>query len=408
MATTAKPPKRLVMHRWQWRGKNLRGDTVSGELIASEVSEVRQELARQKIIVKRITRKTSPFGIGRVRQRDITLFARQLATMIRAGVPLLQACKVVAETLRNPAMRNLVETLGNDISAGASFSQALSRHPQRFDRMFVNMVAAGEQSGALDRMLERLASYREKIDSLKGRIKKALYYPIAVIAVGIGVTALLLIKVVPQFESLFAGFGAELPAFTRFTIDLSELAQAHWWQALLALVVVIVGVRRGIKRSPRFAYRVDQLLLRLPVIGGILDKGSIARFSRTLATTFNAGVPLVEALETAAGATGNRVHQQAIADLREDVGNGQQLAFAMRRARIFPIMAVQMVSIGEEAGDLDTMLDKVADFYEEEVDNQVDALTSLLEPLIIVVLGVLVGGLVASMYLPIFEMGSAI
>ncbi|GHB27402.1 type II secretion system F family protein [Salinicola rhizosphaerae] len=408
MATTLKTPKRIVMHRWQWRGKNLRGESVSGELIASELAEVRQELARQKIIVKHIKRKTGIFGLGRIKSRDITLFARQMATMIRAGVPLLQACKVVAETLKNPAMRNLVETLANDISAGSSFSEAMAKHPARFDRMFVNMIAAGEQAGALDKMLERVASYREKIETLKGRVKKALYYPVAVILVGIGVTALLLVKVVPQFESLFAGFGAELPAFTRFTIHLSELTQAYWWQAVLVAIAIVLGIRQGARRSATFAYRLHHLMLKLPVLGNIVDKSSIARFSRTLATTFNAGIPLVEALETAAGATGNRVHQRAIDSIREDVGSGQQLNFAMRRTKVFPVMAVQMVSIGEESGELDTMLDKVAEFYEEEVDNQVDALTSLLEPLIIVVLGVMVGGLVASMYLPIFQMGSAI
>jgi type IV pilus assembly protein PilC len=403
-----KPPKRVVMHRWQWRGKNLRGESVAGELIASEIDEVRKELTRQRIIVKRITRKTGMFGLGRIKSRDITLFSRQLATMIRAGVPLLQGCKVVAETLKNPAMRNLVETLANDISAGSSFSEALAKHPSRFDRMFVNMVAAGEQAGALDKMLERVASYREKVETLKSRVKKALYYPTAVVLVGLGVTALLLVKVVPQFQSLFNGFGAELPAFTQFTVHLSELTQAYWWQAILAVALIVVGSRQAMKRSPAFTYRAHQLVLKLPVIGNIVDKGSIARFSRTLATTFNAGIPLVEALDTAAGATGNHVHQRAIASIREDVGTGQQLNFAMRRTKIFPVMAIQMVSIGEEAGELDTMLDKVAEFYEEEVDNQVDALTSLMEPFILVVLGTLVGGLVVSMYLPIFQMGSAI
>ncbi|KAA0020901.1 type II secretion system F family protein [Salinicola corii] len=407
----AKPPKaprRMVMHRWQWRGKNLRGEAVSGELIAGDIDEVRKELTRQKIIVKRITRKTGMLGLGRIKGRDITLFSRQLATMIRAGVPLLQGCKAVAETLKNPAMRNLVETLANDISAGSSFSEALATHPSRFDRMFVNMVAAGEQSGALDKMLERVANYREKTETLKGRVKKALYYPSAVILVGIGVTALLLVEVVPQFERLFRGFGAELPAFTQFTVHLSELTQAYWWQAILGAAALVCGLRQAMTRSPAFAYRAHQLMLKLPVLGNIVDKGSIARFSRTLATTFNAGIPLVEALDTAAGATANRVHQRAIASIREDVGTGQQLNFAMRRTNVFPLMAVQMVSIGEEAGELDTMLDKVAEFYEEEVDNQVDALTSLLEPFILVVLGTMVGGLVVSMYLPIFQMGSAI
>ncbi|MHB0774322.1 type II secretion system F family protein [Halomonas sp. WWR20] len=403
-----KAPKRVTIHRWKWKGKNPRGELVSGELVAATKLEVRQTLARQQIVVKRIQRKSGLFGLGKIKPRDITLFARQMATMIRAGVPVLQAFGVVSESLKNPAMRNMVETLMNEVAAGSSFSEALAQHPAHFDRMFVNMVAAGEQSGTLDRMLERVASYKEKIDSLKARVRKALYYPVAVVLVGIGVTALLLIKVVPQFESLFQGFGAELPAFTRMTIALSELAQQYWLYALGALAAVILGIRLGIKRSPGFAYRIDQLLLRLPVIGDILDKSSVARFSRTLATTFNAGVPLVEALDTAAGATGNRLYQRAITRIREDVSSGQQLHFAMRNAGQFPVMAIQMVSIGEEAGSLDAMLNKVADFYEEDVDNKVDALTSLLEPFIIVVLGVLVGGLVISMYLPIFEMGSAI
>ncbi|GAB2803619.1 type II secretion system F family protein [Halomonas shantousis] len=406
--TRRKPPKRVTIHRWNWKGKNTRGELVSGQLVASSKLEVRQTLARQQIVVKRIQRKSGLFGMGKIKPRDVTLFARQMATMIRAGVPVLQAFGVVAESLKNPAMRNMVETLMNDVAAGSSFSEALAQHPAHFDRMFVNMVAAGEQSGTLDRMLERVASYKEKIDSLKARVRKALYYPAAVILVGIGVTALLLIKVVPQFESLFRGFGAELPAFTRLTIALSEMAQQYWLYALGIMVVSVFALRLAIRRSPAFAYRAHHLLLRLPVIGDILDKSSVARFSRTLATTFNAGVPLVESLDTAAGATGNRVYQKAITRIREDVSSGQQLHFAMRNAGQFPVMAIQMVSIGEEAGSLDAMLNKVADFYEEDVDNKVDALTSLLEPFIIVVLGVLVGGLVISMYLPIFEMGSAI
>ncbi|SHF49619.1 type IV pilus assembly protein PilC [Modicisalibacter ilicicola DSM 19980] len=415
MATTArvsrryKPHEKSKLQRWHWTGKNTQGKSVSGEHIAAYKGEVEQELAKQGILVKNVRKKSNLFGgKGKVKPRDIMLFARQMATMIRAGVPVLQAFNVVAESLSNPAMRNLVQRLAEDVAAGASFSEALRKHPRQFDRLFTNMVAAGEQAGSLDRMLERVATYKEKIESLKARVRKAMYYPVAVIGVGIGVTALLLIKVVPQFESMFAGFGAELPAMTRMTITLSEMAQQYWYYALGAVIGFVMLMRQAMRRSEAFSYKMHQLMLRLPVIGDIVDKSSVARFARTLATTFSAGVPLVEALETASGAVDSKVYERAIRQIREDVSNGQRLNFAMRSVNLFPILATQMVSIGEEAGSLDAMLNKVADFYEEVVDNKVDALTSLLEPFIIVVLGTMVGGLVVSMYLPIFEMGNAI
>ncbi|ATJ82641.1 type II secretion system F family protein [Halomonas beimenensis] len=410
MATATMPKsKKIKLYRWRWTGKGPQGRHVSGEIIASKRFEVEKELAGQNIIVKNIRRKSGiGGGMGKIKPRDIMLFARQMATMIRAGVPALQAFQVVAESMKKPAMSALVQELMNDVAAGASFSEALKRHPEHFDRLFCNLVEAGEQSGSLDRMLERVATYKEKVESLKGRVKKALWYPAAVIAVGIGVTALLLIKVVPQFESLFHGFGAELPAMTRMTIHLSELAQAYWLWVLGGFVATVFLIRGGMKRSESFAYRMHALALRIPVIGDILDKSCVARYSRTLATTFGAGVPLVEALETSSGATGNKVYERAVDQVRDDVATGQQLHFAMRLTEQFPPLAVQMVGIGEEAGALDAMLNRVADYYEEEVDNKVDALTSLLEPFIIVVLGVLVGGLVISMYLPIFELGSVI
>jgi len=411
MATARKlpPPKELKLYRWRWTGKGPGGRTMRGEIIATQKAEVERILGGQNIIVKNVRRKGGlGGGMGRIKPRDIMLFARQMATMIRAGVPVLQAFQVVAESLKKPAMSALVQELMNDVSAGASFSDALKRHPQHFDRLFANLVEAGEQSGSLDRMLDRIATYKEKIEQLKGRVKKALWYPAAVIAVGIGVTALLLIKVIPQFESLFTGFGAELPAMTRMTIALSEFAQQYWWWGLLGAAALIFLIRTGMKRSPAFAYRMHAWALKLPVLGDILDKSAVARYSRTLATTFGAGVPLVEALDTAAGATGNQVYERAIGQVREDVATGQQLAFAMRMTERFPALAVQMVGIGEEAGSLDAMLNRVADYYEEEVDNMVDTLTSLLEPFIIVVLGIMVGGLVISMYLPIFELGSVI
>ncbi|WP_290799034.1 type II secretion system F family protein [Halomonas sp.] len=411
MATARKlrPQQKTKLYRWNWSGKGPGGRKVGGEIIAAQKGEVERILSGQNILIKNVRRKGGfGGGMGKIKPRDIMLFARQMATMIRAGVPVLQAFQVVAESLKKPAMSALVQELMNDVAAGASFSDALKRHPQHFDRLFANLVEAGEQSGSLDKMLDRVATYKEKIELLKGRVKKALWYPAAVIAVGIGVTALLLIKVVPQFESLFQGFGAELPAMTRMTIAMSEFAQAYWWWFVGGVVAFIYFIRTGMKRSEGFAYRMHAFALKVPVLGEILDKSSVARYSRTLATTFGAGVPLVEALDTAAGATGNKVYERAVAQVREDVATGQQLAFAMRMTEQFPALAVQMVGIGEESGSLDAMLNRVADYYEEEVDNMVDTLTSLLEPFIIVVLGVLVGGLVISMYLPIFELGSVI
>ena len=411
MATAQKlrESQKKKLYCWRWTGKGPGGRKVGGEIIAAQKVEVERILGGQNVIVRNIRRKGGVGGgMGRIKPRDIMLFARQMATMIRAGVPVLQAFQVVAESIKKPAMSALVQELMNDVAAGASFSDALKRHPEHFDRLFANLVEAGEQSGSLDRMLERVATYKEKIELLKGRVKKALWYPAAVIAVGIGVTALLLIKVVPQFESLFQGFGAELPAMTRMTIALSEFAQAYWWWGVLGVAAFIFFIRTGMKKSEAFAYRMHKFALRVPVLGQILDKSAVARYSRTLATTFGAGVPLVEALDTAAGATGNKVYERAVAQIREDVSTGQQLNFAMRMTEQFPALAVQMVGIGEESGALDAMLNRVADYYEEEVDNMVDTLTSLLEPFIIVVLGVLVGGLVISMYLPIFELGSVI
>ena len=336
------------------------------------------------------------------------VFARQMATMIRAGIPLLQAFQVVGESLKKPAMAMLVEQMRSDVSSGSSFSDALRRHPKHFDQLFVNLIDAGEQAGALDQMLDRVATYKEKVESLKARVKKALWYPSAVMIVGISVTLLLLIKVVPQFESMFSNFDAELPALTQMTVNLSELAQRYWLVALGSLVATGLAIKISVQRSPKMAYGMDVLVLRLPVIGDIMHKSALARFARTLATTFASGVPLMEGLETASGAVGNKVYERAVIQTRKDVATGQQLHFAMRMTNRFPPLAIQMVSIGEESGSLDAMLNRVADYYEEEVDNKVDALTSLMEPIIIVVLGVLVGGVVVSIYLPIFSLGSAL
>ncbi|GAA0557073.1 type II secretion system F family protein [Halomonas salifodinae] len=396
------------LYQWQWSGKAPSGRKVKGRLIAPNRAEVEKTLSGQNIIVRNIRRKGGVGGMGRIKPRDVMLFARQMATMIRAGVPMLQALSVVAESLKKPAMSALVQQLMSDVTAGTNLSAAMRKHPNHFDLLFVNLVEAGEHSGSLDHMLDRVAAYKEKLETLKGRVKKALWYPAAVIAVGIGVTALLLIMVVPQFESLFHGFGAELPAMTRMTIRFSEFAQAYWLWGLGGFIAFVFVIRQGIKRSEAFAYRMHAWSLKIPVIGDILDKSAVARYSRTLATTYGAGVPMVESLDVTAGATGNKVYERAVRQVREDVATGQQLHFAMRLTEQFPPLAVQMVGIGEESGALDAMLNRVADYYEEEVDNMVDTLTSLLEPFIIVVLGVLVGGLVISMYLPIFELGSVI
>ena len=398
----------IKLARWKWSGKGPQDRTLSGEMIGRSKAEVAAELTKQNIVIGRISKKGNLGGSGRINPNDIMVFARQMATMIRAGIPLLQALQVVAESLKKPAMVALIQHLMSDVSSGSSFSDALSRHPKHFDRLFVNLVSAGEQSGALDQMLDRIATYKEKVESLKARVKKALWYPTAVMTIGIAVTMLLLIKVVPEFESMFQSFGAELPALTQLTVNLSELAQRYWLAALGVVIAAVLLLRISIQRSPNVAYRMHALLLRLPVIGDIVHKSAIARFSRTLATTFASGVPLVEGLDTAAGATGNKVYERAVVQTRQDVATGQQLHFAMRMTNRFPPLAIQMVSIGEEAGSLDAMLNRVADYYEEEVDNKVDALTSLMEPVIIVVLGVLVGGVVVSMYLPIFDLGSAL
>jgi len=399
----------IKLYRWRWSGKNSRGQRVKGQLVAGSRAEVEKLLGGQRILPSSIRRRSQVGrGLGSIKSRDITLFARQMATMIRAGLPVLQAFQVVAEGISKPAMSALVQRLLNDVAAGSTFAEALAKHPRQFDSLFISLVAAGEQSGTLDRMLERVAFYKEKTDSIVGRVKKALWYPSAVILIGMSVTALLLIKVVPQFESMFAGFGAELPALTQFTIRLSELAQAHWWHAVLGLVGTVLGIRFGARRSSAFAYLMHSLLLRIPVIGNIVLKAILARYARTLSITFAAGVPLIEALETSAGSAGNRVYERALQQVRTSVAEGQQLQFAMRMTDRFPALMVQMVGIGEEAGSLDTMLERVANYYEEEVDNLVDGLTSLIEPFIIVLLGSLVGGLVLSMYLPIFELGTVL
>src|SRR5690606_2977482 len=351
----------------------------------------------------------SLFSAGKkITPMDIALFTRQMATMMKAGVPLLQSFDIIGEGFDNPNMRKLVDEIKQEVAAGNSFAGSLRKKPQYFDDLYCNLVESGEQSGALETLLDRVATYKEKTEQLKAKIKKAMTYPIAVIVVAIIVSAILLIKVVPQFESVFAGFGAELPAFTMMIINLSRWLQEYWYLVLLLMAGGVFSFKFFHKRSEKFRDGLDRLLLKMPIVGDILYKAVVARYARTLSTTFAAGVPLVDALDSVAGATGNVVFRNAVGKIRNDVSSGVQLNFSMRTTGVFPSMAIQMTAIGEESGSLDEMLDKLASFYEAEVDNMVDNLTTLMEPMIMAVLGVLVGGLIIAMYLPIFQLGSVV
>ncbi|WP_223485976.1 type II secretion system F family protein [Pseudomonas sp. A-RE-19] len=395
---------------YAWEGTDRKGTKVNGELTGQTPALIKAQLRKQGINPGKVRKKsTSIFSMGkRIKALDIALFTRQMATMMKAGVPLLQSFEIIGEGFDNPNMRKLVDEVKQEVASGNSFAASLRKKPQYFDELYCNLVDAGEQAGALDTLLERVATYKEKSESLKAKIKKAMTYPLAVVFVAIIVTGILLVKVVPQFESVFSGFGAELPAFTVMVIGLSEFLQAWWWMILGALVAAIFGVRQAFKKSQGFRDKMDTWLLKLPLVGSLMYKSAVARYARTLSTTFAAGVPLVEALDSVAGATGNIVFKRAVLRIKQDVSTGMQLNFSMRTSGIFPNMAIQMTAIGEESGALDDMLDKVASFYEAEVDNMVDNLTSLMEPFIMVVLGVIVGGLVVAMYLPIFQLGSAI
>lgn len=394
-----------------WEGKDKQGRKSKGEITSSTPAIAKAELRRQGIVATKVKKKSAGLSLGgggKVKPADVALFTRQMATMMRAGVPLVQSFDIVADGVDKPKLAELIREIRNDVSSGNSFSSAISKHPDQFDELFCNLVDAGEQSGALESMLDRIATYKEKTESLKAKVRKAMTYPIAVLVVAFIVSGILLIKVVPQFEEVFAGFGAELPAFTMMVIGFSEFAQAYW----LAIIAIIVGIGFVFseirKRSQKFREWLDRVALKLPVAGDIIEKSAVARFARTLSTTFAAGVPLVDALNSVAGATGNSVFVYAVHQVRDDVSTGQQLNFSMRSTGVFPNMVVQMVAIGEEAGALDDMLDKSASYYEEQVDNAVDNLTSLMEPIIMSVLGVLVGGLIIAMYLPIFQLGAVV
>lgn len=395
---------------YAWEGTDRKGTKVTGELSGQNPALIKAQLRKQGINPGKVRKKsTSIFNMGkRIKAQDIALFTRQMATMMKAGVPLLQSFDIIGEGFDNPAMRTLIDEVKQEVAAGNSFAASLRKKPQYFDELYCNLVDAGEQAGALDTLLERVATYKEKSERLKAKIKKAMTYPMAVVFIAIIVSGILLVKVVPQFESVFKGFGAELPAFTVMVIGLSAFMQTWWWMLLGVLIAVIFGVRHAFKTSQGFRDWIDTWLLKLPLIGTLMYKSAVARYARTLSTTFAAGVPLVDALDSVAGATGNIVFKRAVLRIKQDVSTGMQLNFSMRTSGIFPSMAIQMTAIGEESGALDDMLDKVASFYEDEVDNMVDNLTSLMEPFIMVVLGVIVGGLVVAMYLPIFQLGSAI
>lgn len=411
-ATAVKNTRALnQLQTFRWEGTDKRGQKLKGEELGKSANLVKAALRKQGINASKVVeKKDGLFGKsgGKVTARDIAIFSRQIATMMQAGVPLVQAFEIIAGGATNPKLKDLLTAIKNDVEGGSSLSEALNRHPVYFDELYVNLVKAGESAGVLDTVLDTIASYKENIEAIKGKIKKALFYPAAVVAVAIIVTAVILVYVIPMFESLFKGFGADLPAFTQLIVAASNFMVSWWWLLLFGVIGGIVAISESLKRSRNFARLVDRLMLRLPVIGKILHDSATARFARTLAITFKAGVPLVEALETVSGATGNIVYDEAVARIREDVAVGHQLNLSMKQVNLFQPMVIQMTAIGEESGALDTMLTKVAQFYEAEVNNAVDALSSLLEPLIMVVIGTLVGSLVIGMYLPIFKMAAVV
>lgn len=406
MATAATKSDTFV-----YKGVDKKGNKVQGEIKGQSSALVRAQLIKQGIRTSGVRKKPKPLFSSRkkaIKPMDIAVFTRQMATMMKAGVPLVQSFEIVADGLEHPALRDLVMQIREDVAAGGGFAPSLRKHPRYFDDLFCNLVESGEQSGALETMLDRIATYKEKTEQLKAKIKKALTYPIAVVVVAIVVTGVLLVKVVPTFAQTFSSFGADLPAFTLFVLNLSETVQEWWIIILVSMVAAFFAFKEAKLRSEAFATAVDRYSLKIPVVGEIIYLSVMARFGRTLSTTFAAGVPLIDALSSVAGAAGNRIYNRAILRVREEVSTGIQLNHSLKSSGLFPPLLVQMTAIGEESGALDEMLDKVAVFYEEAVDNMVDNLTSLLEPMIMAVLGVLVGGLMVAMYMPIFQLGSVV
>jgi type IV pilus assembly protein PilC len=391
-----------------WEGKDKKGKVIKGEMRAAGDSFVSATLRRQGITVTKVKKQSAFASKGKITDKDITLFTRQLATMMKAGVPLLQAFDIVGKGHSNPAVAKLLGDIKADVETGSSLSASFRKYPLYFDALFCNLVGAGEQAGILDTLLDRLATYKEKIMAIKGKIKSALFYPISIIVVAFVITAVIMIFVIPAFKTLFEGFGADLPAPTLIVMAISDFFVTWWWAIFGAIGGGLWFFFYTWKRSEKMQSTMDRLTLKLPIIGDVIRKATIARFSRTLATMFTAGVPLVEALDSVAGASGNRVYYDATKRIQSEISTGTSLTVAMQNANVFPNMVLQMTAIGEESGALDSMLSKVADFYEAEVDDAVEAMSSLMEPVIMVVLGVLIGGLVIAMYLPIFKMGQAV
>ena len=394
-----------------YKGIDKKGNKVEGEVNSTSTAMAKAQLMKQGIRAKNVRKKPKPLfgGQGKpIKPMDIALFTRQLATMMKAGVPLVQSFDIVAGGTEKKSLATLILTIKEDVAAGGGFAPSLRKHPAYFDELFCNLVESGEQSGALETMLDRIATYKEKTERLKAKIKKAMSYPIAVVVVAIVVTGILLVKVVPQFAETFSSFGAELPAFTLFVLSLSEIAQKYWFIVIVGGIISFLMYQKAMVKSAAFRAAVDRLTFKIPIVGDIVTQSIYARFARTLSTTFSAGVPLIDALQSVAGATGSPMYQTAVLKIKDEVSTGTQLNTAMRYSKKFPPMMIQMTTIGEESGALDDMLDKAALYYEDAVDDLVDNLTSLLEPIIMSVLGVLVGGLMIAMYLPIFQLGAVV
>ena len=410
--TTAKIPTPKALDVFTWQGVNRKGKKVKGELSAASQLELKAQLRKQGITPGRIKKKAKPlFGLGgdkKITPGDIAVVTRQIATMLGAGVPLVQTIEMIGKGDSNGNMQKLLANIGNKLSSGIPLSECLREHPLYFDDLYCDLVQSGEQSGALETIYDRIATYKEKAEALKAKIKKAMTYPISVLIIAFIVTAVLLIFVVPVFQEIFASFGAELPGFTLLVIAISEFMQAYWYLALAGIFISIFLFKKAHRNSQNFRDSVDKKILQIPVIGDILKKAAVARYARTLSTTFAAGVPLIDALDSAAGASGNAVFRDAILEVKSEVSSGMQMNLAMRNCSIFPDMVISMVAIGEESGALDDMLAKVANVYEMEVDNAVDNLTALIEPMIMAVLGVVIGGLIIAMYLPIFQIGMVV
>jgi len=403
-ATAAKKDTQFI-----WEGKDKRGHKVRGKSLAANEAALRADLRRQGVAATRVKTQSAMFRTGgKVSNEDIAVFSRQLATMMAAGIPMVQAFEIIGNGHEKPAMQKLVLDVKANIEGGSTLHESLAKFPLYFDDLFVNLVEAGEQAGALETLLDKIATYKEKTEALKKKIKKAMFYPAAVLIVAVIVSIILLIFVIPQFEELFKGFGADLPAFTQMVVNLSRFVQHQGWWMGLMVIAAVYAFFYFYKRSKTMQRNIDRALLKFPIIGPILQKSAIARFARTLSTMFAAGVPLVEAMQSVAGATGNIVYEEATLRMKDEVATGQRLQRAMDNVGLFPNMVVQMIAVGEESGSLDTMSGKVAEFYENEVDNAVDSMSSLLEPLIMAILGILVGGMVIAMYLPIFKLGQVV